>query len=97
MSDCVETQTPQGRRVNQKRQQLRRRADDKRHLEWCARTLGGIIVFTAVLSVAASTTISAMMANFLAESTDARVDAIRFDVNVMQRQIKRIHQLEAAE
>lgn len=78
----------------ERRVQPHRRVDDELHMEWAAKVLGGVVVFTAVLSVGASTTISAMMTSFLANTTDARVDAIRFDVNAMQRQIDRFHSLK---
>ena len=78
----------------ERRVQQHRRVDDEMHMGWAAKALGGVVVFTAVLSVGASTTISAMMTSFLANTTDARVDAIRFDVNAMQRQINQIRSLK---
>lgn len=95
MTDCPTNDCPQSRRTGEDRRKQRRRIDDQRHLQWCARTLGGVVVLTSIVSVGASTTIAAMMGGFLSNTTDARIDAIRFDVNQLHRQIDRVIAPEA--
>ena len=97
MTDCQTNDCPQGCRTGEDRRKQRRRADDHRHMEWCARTVGGVLVLTSIVSVGASTTIAAMMGSFLSNTTDARIDAIRFDVNQLSRQIDRVIAPEAGE
>lgn len=54
-------------------------------------------MFTAVVSVGASTTIAAMIGNHLTNTAAARIDAIRFDVNQLHRQIDRMTLPEVAQ
>jgi transcriptional regulatory protein LevR len=98
MTDCDANSCPQSRRDGEERRHNHhRRDDDRRHLQWCAKTVGGVLVLTSIVSVGASTTIAAMMGSSLSNSTDARIDAIRFDVNQLNRQIDRVIAPEAGE
>ncbi len=90
MSDCPTTECPQSRRSGEDRRKHQRRRDDQSLFGWCARTIGAVIAFTSIVSVGASATIAVLMVNYIGHVTQARVDAIRFDVNQMHTQLDRL-------
>lgn len=90
MSDCPTNECPQSRRTGDERRRHQRRVADKTTFGWCVRTMGAAIVFTSIVSVGASATIAMLMVSYIGKVTRARVDAIRFDVNLMHTQIDRL-------
>jgi outer membrane murein-binding lipoprotein Lpp len=91
MTDCPTNERLQSRRTGDERRKAFRRASDNSTMGWCARTMGAVIALTSVVSVGASATISVLLLNYIGYVTQARIDAIRFDVNQLTTQIDRLH------
>lgn len=91
MSKCPSTSScPQSRRTGpEERRQHHRRSDDRNHMALCARTMAALIVSTSLVSVGASTTITSVMTSGALNSSRARMDAIRADLNAITTQFNR--------
>ena len=74
---------------DEERRRNHRRTSDHPHLQWRARAIGGGVAITAVVSVVVCVEIAMLITIHSIDLLNARIDAIRMDVNDLNDRVMR--------